>query len=263
MILRKFATLTLVLLALAGCSHKSEERALSTAAAPSNPSGNVPEKRYLAYSRHVQLNTDADKIAGLYQKAQDLCNADSANHCHLLSARLDTSRHTYAHLTLRAKAAGIQALLKVLGQDASIASQELDAEDLGGPIVDTEKRIAMLQDYRERLIHLNAQPGQNLDSLIKLSKELADVQSDLETAQGKAAGLTEKVETERLDLDISSGDAASFSSPVADALSAFRSNLGNGLGVFLSSLAYLLPWMVFLMALLFVFKRLRRKAAAR
>jgi hypothetical protein len=144
-----------------------------------------------------------------------------------------------------------------------VASRNTSAEDLQGPIRDTAKRLDMLRSYREKLLALEGKVGNNAEALIKLSQELATVQSELEAASGVEAGLMERVNMDLLNISIQSRSQRGFWSPVKRSARDFGSNLSEGIASAITGAAYLLPWslILFVFGLLVrkVWKRVRRK----
>ncbi|WP_394779291.1 DUF4349 domain-containing protein [Undibacterium sp.] len=259
-------------LSLGACSAKEEKNTGSLQQAPDakSPPSAAPKtavRRTLAYEHGLSLQTEETKVAALYEKAIALCVADTANQCNVLSSQIASgpsygSRSSVsAQLTLRAKPEGIQSLQKSLSAGGKVIRQSTKADDLAQPIADNEKRLAMLDEYKTRLNALNARSGTDLDTLIKLSKEIASVQSELESAKGDAAKMAERVNTEILRIEISSNaeDEEGLLSPVKSACLKFIRNLADGISIVITALAYILPWCVILIPLLLGIARWRRR----
>jgi len=64
-----------------------------------------------------------------------------------------------ATLKFRARPAIIPKLVAAMGQHAELARQSTRAEDLSGPIADSARQLAMLDDYRTRLGALRSRAG--------------------------------------------------------------------------------------------------------
>jgi hypothetical protein len=160
----------------------------------------------------------------------------------VLESRISTGRAAAASLKLRATPAGIKKLIAALGRQGEITEQSSTAEDLAGPIGDSAKKMAMLTDYRAKLEALRDRASSDVDALIKVNRELAEVQGELEALAGKHAHLLQRVETEILNVAIGSERNRTFWRPVAFALSDFGANLSNGISSAIVGLAYLIPW---------------------
>lgn len=215
--------------------------------------------RYLAYEHSVQLNADAAKVASVYEAVQAACAAAAADGCVVLRASLSGGQMPGASLQLRAGPAGIRRLTTLLGTQGEIVGQQMNAEDLGGPIEDGERKLAMLKDYRARLEELRGRAANTIDTLIRVNQELAQVQSQIEAQAGTSAHLHQRVDTELLNIQISPRDEASAWRPALNALGSFGANLASGIGAALITLAYALPFGVLLLVPLWCLRRLWRR----
>ena len=161
-------------------------------------------------------------------------------------------------MKFRAKASGIKKLIATLSAQGEVVNQSTSAEDLAGPIADTAKQIAMLTDYRTSLEALRSRPSTDLDALMKLTRELAEVQSQIETLTGSQAGLMQRVQTELLNVSINSYQGSSFWGTIGDSASAFGEVLSEAIGAAIIAVAYLLPWAVLIGAIAWVTRAILR-----
>lgn len=235
-----------MLLVMGACA-KKEELSTSTLSASKNESATDNPSQYLAYEHSINLDVEEKKIASLYEAAQLTCREATIDQCVILASNLDTGRRFSAEIKFRAKPSGIKKLIAIFDSEDEIISQSVTAEDLARPIEDAAKKLAMLNDYRSKLEGLRGQASSNIDTLIKVHKELALVQSEIETMTGERAHLVQRVETEILNVSISSIHSRSFWRPVAAALSDFGTNLSNGISGAITGIAYLIPWSVMLL----------------
>jgi hypothetical protein len=258
----RHAILLLILLSALGCQQKNALMAPSAAAAP-GPEAPASANRYLAYEHSVGVEAPEDRIAPLFEATQAACRAATAESCAILEARISTGEYASAQLRFRATAKGVQNLIEVLSAGGEVASRSTTAEDLAGPIEDNAKKLAMLTDYREKLEALRTRSNADVDSLIKLTRELAQVQSEIESLTGSQAQLVQRVETEILNVSISSHHSRSFWRPIADSASEFSGNLSEAIATFITGIAYLLPWILLVVAGFWGWRkwRTRRRAA--
>jgi hypothetical protein len=249
-------------LLLAGCSSKS---AVEGALVQPARGGADKAARFLAYEHALQLETEQDKVAALFQAGQAACRDAAVDACVVLESRLTTGNQAYAALKLRARPAGIAKLIAALGKQSTITEQSTVAEDLAAPVADTEKKLAMLTDYRTKLEALRGRAGSDVDALIKVTRELAQVQNDIESISGQRAQLMQRVDTELLSVTIRSSQQQGFWSPVALAGKDFGANLAQGVAGAITGLAYLLPWLAMLLLIGWggrkLLWRLRKRAA--
>jgi hypothetical protein len=241
------------LIAAGGCSKEPPARAgprISLAApamAPPAPRAQESGRRTLAYEHTIDIETDADKVVPAFSAAQASCKESVAAECVVLEAKIDTGEFPYAHLRFRAKPEGIRKIDASLSAQGDVTDRATTAEDLARPLEDTARRLDMLQDYRQRLEALRGKASSDIEPLIKVNKELAQVQSDIEALTGERARLTQRVETEILTVSISSDRRRALWTPMRVALSEFGSNLSAGIASVVTAMAYILPWSLVLL----------------
>jgi hypothetical protein len=251
----------LILLFAVGCSQKNALVAPSAASAPRQEAP-ASANRYLAYEHSLGIEAPEDKIAPMFEAVQAACRAATAESCAILEARISTGEYASAQLRFRATAKGVQNLIEVLAAKGEIASRSTTAEDLAGPIEDNAKKLAMLTDYRAKLEALRTRSTADVDSLIKLTRELAQVQGEIESLTGSQAQLVQRVETEILNVSISSHNSRSFWSPIAASASDFGENLSEAIATFITGIAYLLPWTLLVAAGIWAWRKWRRRRRA-
>jgi hypothetical protein len=252
-----FALLVLLFSAV-GCSQNPEHMSAGVGAA-SEAKPAATANRHLAYEHTLAIEADDDKIAPLFDAVQAACLAAVTESCAVLEARIARGEYASASLKFRASAAGIRKLIEVLSAEGEIASRSTTAEDLAGPIEDSAKKLAMLNDYRAKLEALRDRSSADVDSLIKLTRELAQVQSEVESLTGSHAQLVQRVETEILNVGISSFHNQSFWSPIGNSTSDFAENLSEAIAMFITSLAYLLPWVLLAILAIWIWRKWRNR----
>lgn len=255
----------LFLVIITGCSRPDESGPVTGAKVVSVARDAAADgaRRTLAYRHAIQLDAPEGKVAALHEAALAACTQSAAELCTVLESRISTGRSATAFLRLRAKPGGIQKLIATLGKQADVTEQSTQAEDLAGPIQDGEKKLAMLTSYRSELEVLRKRAGNDVDALIKVTHELAQVQSELEAANGKHAYLLQRVETETLDINIRTERSHSLWSPVALALSDFGGSLSQGVATAITGTAYLLPWAFVIGLALWIARKLWRRRGAK
>jgi hypothetical protein len=219
--------------------------------------------RQLAYEHFVDIDAAPDRVAAIHDAGVAACRAATAAGCTLLESRVDSEPEAEASLKFRARPDVIPKLLEALGRKEGIARRSTHVEDLSGPIADTARQLAMLEDYRSRLEALRNRAGNDVDALIKLNHELADVQSRLEAEDGKRAVLARRVDNEILNVSIRSEQRRPFRAPIRRALSEFSGNLAQGISVAIAGVAYLLPWLLIIAIVAWVVRRLWRRRRGR
>jgi hypothetical protein len=255
-----------VLLVLAACSKGGQAPAGSAGA----PVVVAKEKavrdggQSLAYEHTLRIETGEAAVRPLHDRLAAACEADLASHCVLLESRQSGGASASARLKFRAAQAGIAKLIKLAGTGGDVAEQATSAEDLAAPIADSGKRIAMLQQYRQNLLDLQQKAKGDVDALIKVARELASTQSELEQAAGTDARLRERVATELLSVSIESGAQRSFWSRLRQPVAEFSDNLAKGIASAIEGLAYIVPWSAVILVLLLLGRKIwtRKKKPA-
>jgi hypothetical protein len=227
---------------LMACSNKEAAKGALVAPAAAPLAAGV--QKTLAYEHSIQLDTAESNISKIYNAAISACAGAIQDECVLLESRIHSGRGGSANLKFRAKPNGIRQIIDLMRSQAEMTQQSSSAEDLAAPIADAEKRLAMLKDYRSKLKALESRATNDVDALIKVSRELAQVQSDIETLAGTHSGLMRRVETETLTVTMISLEQRSFWSPISSAFSSFGGNLSQGIASLMTGLAYLLPWLI-------------------
>jgi hypothetical protein len=238
--MKQFLLVLLILIATAGCSSNNEVGVAATGRSMATSPNKAA--RYLAYEHFIHLDTEEHKISEVFEAAQAACREASSDLCTILESRINTGRSASASLRFRAKQSGIQKLITTLSKQADITDRSTTAEDLAAPIEDSAKKLAMLSDYRSKLEALRGRANNDVDALIKVNRELAQVQSEIEASAGTNAKLLQRVDTEILSVSISSVKNGEFWKPISFAMSDFGANLSQGMSIAITGIAYLIPW---------------------
>ena len=201
-------------------------------------------EQLLAYEHDIDLGTSEAQVRPLYEKVIAACKADTANACLLLDSNIRSGREVHARVSLRAKPAGIKKIVALVGSSGAVTSQGTKVQDLGRPVLDSRKRLAMLKQYQTQLQELEQRSAKDVDALIKVTKELATVQTELEQATAANVLLMQRIDTDLLNVHISSEGRQSFWSPVKRSLGNFTENLSEGTANAITALAFILPWLV-------------------
>ena len=248
----------LMFIAMAGCA-KKEDFSAAAPMALTQEAANSP-RRYMAYEHSIQLDAEEKEIVRVYESVLKACRAAAADQCVVLESHLNTGRDVSAGLKFRGKPSGIQKLIAGLSAEGEVISQATRAEDLTSPIEDSAKKLAMLNDYRSKLEALRERASADVDSLIKVNKELAQVQSEIESMTGERAHLVQRVETEILNVSITSIHSRMFWKPIAAAFSDFGSNLSEAFSKAITGVAFLIPWSLVLAAFVWAGRKLWLRA---
>ena len=278
-ILRLFAVAIVSFLALAGCSRESHfnggsggELAFYAPAsdtsisamyeadqkspAPSSTMASDDRNQFLAYIHRLSVEVDRKAINEAYESILKRCAADIKNACSVLRSDLNGSHQ--ANIALRVKPEGVAAITKIAGDAGETVSEGTEAEDLRDAVTDTQKRIAMLESYRERLLVLEQKPNIAIDELIKVASEISNTQSQLEAAAGQKTQLLRRVTLDIVEINLFSQNKRSAWSPLKNSLSEFRGNLTYAVSEVITAIAVFLPWALFLIMVILLLRFLWR-----
>lgn len=218
----------------------------------------APPEAQLAYAHIAELAAPEAERESLLRAGQQTCQSIAkSQQCVLLEMRVATGKEATASLKIRATAQGIQMVLERFKSQGELTSLSTHAEDLAAPLSDGSRKLAMLKDYRAKHEALSNRAAGNVDALIKVSHELAEVQSELDEAATAQARLQQRVDTQTLQVYIREPELRRATSPLQRALSDFGEDLSRGLAGFVTALAYLLPWLFVLAGLVWAGLRWR------
>ncbi|MGD0189382.1 MAG: DUF4349 domain-containing protein [Rhizomicrobium sp.] len=172
---------------------------------------NQDNAQIFAYTHFLSLEMERTRIKARFEQARAHCLQDSGIRCRLDSATISLGddsgeNFTDAMLVVELPHDQIipfeQALQAVLpGEDAAdvrVASRSTQAQNVAKEQADVGRRIAQLNDYRDRLIALSKRADVHVDDLIKIQSELSSVQSQLEQLSSQARDVNERVNREQL-----------------------------------------------------------------
>lgn len=242
---------------LGACDKKPEsavygfaaERAAPMAGAAAMSFAGVPrrEDASLAYEHSVSIELGKDLLPGRVREIQNACQHDTQSGCTLLD--VSESSHDEipsGSLTMRVAPGGVDRLIELAAAGGKIASRNTHAEDLAQAVADTDRQLALLTVHRDRLSEFMKDKSLKIDQLITVSRELAEVQTQLEQYSTTKANLRRRIDTElltiRLSLPRQAFDAAQ--TPVLDALRDFGTTLREAFAMVIRFIATILPWLI-------------------
>ncbi|MEN0038820.1 MAG: DUF4349 domain-containing protein [Cellvibrio sp.] len=257
-------TYLLLILSLSGCE-SSDNKATEPSSNISTELAQRKTNPYLSYEHNLSVELKKDAISEKYKALIDHCNADRENNCTILESELSSNNYSRGEIKIRIKPAGVNTFLALAGNKGEITNESTTVEDLSTLIFDTEKRIKLLQSYQDNLLELQKQAKGDIESLIKVSQEIANTQSQLEDLIGNNKKLMQRVEMDIIKVRLHSRYEASFWTPITTALDEFKENLSEGIASAITAIAYLIPWSVVFVILFFMlrffWRKLRGKSA--
>lgn len=217
----------------------------------------------LALQHSISLEIEASKVQPLFHQIEEMCQKIAmTQHCQLLNSNLSKEQEPSANLSLKAKAQGIKMIIEVLNKN-NVTNYAVNSENLAGSISDVQKRVAMLTSYRDNLEKLSKKTNASLESLMKVNQEMATVQSEIETLRGEHAFMIDRVQTQTLNISIStkylSTTEDTFITVLKDAIIGSIDDAINGLKLILVAFIYLLPWAFLGFVVYFIYRKIKLK----
>ena len=253
--------LILIALNISGCSSdsSSEPQYSMMSSASSTRLKQKGKSKYLAYEHSMTIEFPKKEIGKAFNSIISFCSEDVINKCTILHSSLNAGSYASSNIKLRISPDGVEALLGVASEKGAITRRSTDVEDLQDAIVNGTKRLEMLIQYQNRLLKLEEQSSKNVDSLIKIAEELSKTQSDIEYATGVKAKLLQRTQIDIVNISIQRLDYTSFWTPISNSFSNFGENLSDGISETVNAVAYLLPWALILLLLVYIIRTFWRK----
>lgn len=211
----------------------------------------------LAYEHTVSIETTAELLPARMREIERACNEDAASGCSVLEASLH-SRDELPSGTIRMRLAraAVEPTIEIAAKDGKVIERSTRSEDLAEPVADTERQLALMTMHRDRLTEVLKSKDIKIDQLIVVSKELATVQSQIDSLNTQHANLRRRIDTELLTIRmlLPQRAYAASRSPVADALREFGADFRDAVGTVIRFIAMLLPWLVVILPGLFLLR---------
>lgn len=240
---------------LLGCSGKRE----AAQNAPALAETSVEHKRaaWVAYEHDIELEVPAERMRQVSDAVRQACAALPARGCTLLEASIRSGAMAGATVRMRVVPEGVDKVLRALDERGKVVSQSSRGEDLAEPVQDGERNLAMLTGYRDQLQMLARQRALEAEALIKLHRELAEVQSQIDKAATSQAQLRRRVDTELLTVAMHEHATAGQGDKVRQAVEDFSDDLLHGVAMLITFVASTIPFALAGIAGYFVWRRLR------
>ncbi len=225
--------------------------------APGEPnSGADPAGVYLAYRYTYGLIMPSAAIKSTFDKHIQICRDAGASNCQITGSSTNSysDEDIRANLSLRAEPKWLETFITGMKTDISdvdgrIENANTSVEDLTRALLDTDARLKAKTTLRTRLENLLETRDAKLPDLLALERELARVQAEIESATANLKALRARVSMSVVNINYTSERAAvsrSAVSPIGEALKDFVRIVSNGIAGVITFVAFMLPWMIFL-----------------
>ena len=230
------------------------DAAPEAAPVPDAPGNNAtaPAGPMLAYVHNRSIEAPSLMIGGIVGAHQKRCENAGPTVCMVVNSSQSGIGEEWgsANLHIKATPAWTDAFLGGLeteleGTKARITSASTYAEDLSTQIIDTDARLKAKITLRDRLQALLTDRPSELGDLIELERELARVQSEIDSATNVLTALRQRVAMTNLHMNYSASrepQAHSVWRPLTRAFGSFFGNFAAALGGVITAVAFILPW---------------------
>ena len=246
---------------------KAEEAAAGTGQAQE-----APLQRYLAVRQDLNVEVPPEQLADAWGKVRDLCGTLQ---CELLSSSLlrETPQQPgNAMLEMRVAPADVDKLLNGLAGVAKVVSQNTTSEDKTAEVIDVEARIKNRIEFRDslRLMLRDTVTKRTMADLLAIQRTLSDTQAELDAIATQRKVLAQQTSKQHIQIQFTPSRTLVQSgrsyNPMMRALREAGSVLAESVGVLITFLAAVLPWLLLvglpLAWLVRVLWRRRRRACA-
>lgn len=201
----------------------------------------------LAYEHMVSIELPRDLLPGRVREIQTACQSDTQSGCTLLDVSVNSNEEIPSgSLRMRVAPGGVDRLIELAAAGGEVASRSTHAEDLAQAVADTERQLALLTVHRDRLSEFMQDRSLKVEQLITVSKELAEVQTQIEQFATTRANLRRRIDTELLTIMLSlpRQEFAAAQTPVLDALRDFGATVREAFAMVIRFIATIVPWLI-------------------
>jgi hypothetical protein len=231
------------------------------------PAALPAEKRFLALRSFLVIEGPAESLETMHKGIVERCQLPA---CELLDASFakgDAQQKPRGNARMRIQPKSAKALIAQASQGGEVVEERSESEDKTAQVIDTDARIANLIELRERLRKLLKTEQGKLKDLIEVERELARVQTELDSAQGVRKVLASETERVFVSIDLRAkrefSDTGAFGS-LRDSIMESGRTLAHSLAALVYFTVAVIPW-VFAFGIVFMLTRRwwrRRKVAA-
>lgn len=220
--------------------------------------GQVAQRRdTLAYEHSVSIELDRKLVPTRLREIESACAAGKPVECTVLHVSLRNHEDIYTGLIkMRIAPQGVDSTIEAASQGGKLTSRSTEAEDLAQPMADTQRRLTLMTTHRDRLAEIMKSRELKIEQLITVSKELATVQTEIDTLNTTQAQLRRRVDTDLLTIQLSPPDSSYLAqeTPIRDALRVFGSDFREAVASVIRFIAIVLPWLVIVLPGLFLLR---------
>ena len=215
---------------------------------------------FLAYEHEVRVDLGDNSIGTHVDAVREACTTERFGACSLLSVQQSAGNYPRGEIVVRIVPSGVEPLVKLASEGGTIGNRATHAEDLADAVADNAHRRELLTNQRARLEGFQARKDLAVADMLALSKELADLEVQLDAAAKESAQQRRRIETNRLTIGFTVPNAQADTSRIGSALKNLWNSFDEGVADALEYLGYGLPFLALGLPLLLVLRWLWRRA---
>jgi hypothetical protein len=263
------------LLLISGCYKKAikqvggKDEVLAFLTEPSPPPSSG---RFIAVSHHLVVEIPESDLVKVWESSIKLCQTLK---CEVLNSSITgqaANATPEAELSLRVMPDDLDKLFGHIRRTSTIVEHKTESEDKTAQVIDTEAKLKNMTELRDRLRTLLAKAPASVKDLVELEKELANIQSEIDSLTTTRKVLAN--ETEKVSVHISFRPKRTISrtgvfAPVANAWHESGAVLADSLGELITFIFAVLPWLIIIVPTIWIIVRFfrrrsqKRKAASK
>lgn len=228
---------------------------------------------FLAYAYTMALELPGERLPAVMDAHVAACRSAGPLVCQVVGAGRngDLAGALRGSLSMRAEPAWLQRFMQGVPGDAAkadgrVTGQTTSTEDLTREIVDTEATLRAKKGLRDRLERLLANRPGDLSDLLSVERELARVQTEIDSTESNLAAMRTRVAMSTLTIEYASAARAVASNtfePLRLALVNFLVAVVESTAALVTVVGGLLPWALVFAFLVWLGLRIRRRRDAR
>lgn len=229
--------------------------------APGGGAETASPQRYIATSHKITLQTPADQLAAQFAAIEAECLKLGCTILNSKQTQEASGRDAEATLSARLPPKAFDGFLRGAISRTKLLEHERSSDDKTAEVIDVEAKIKNLTALRERILELLAKRTGNLKETMEAEKQLSETQATLDTITGLRKALALQTETVKVDIRLlaqTPRDERSWSAPLFSAVHDSGQVLSASLGALILFSVGATPWLLALVFVVFVLRRLYR-----
>ena len=223
----------------------------------------------IAYTYDYSYRLGRDEIGDVQSKHADYCEKQGQTVCRIINMSQSSGEGDYSYGQLEMQVAADQAR-SFVGELTEIASDgggekingNVTGEDLSKKIVDTEARLRARTVLRDRLMEVLRSRKGTVAELVEAERGVAQVNEEIDQARSWLEEMKGRVAFSKVTVGYTTGtrSGGGFIDPIRSSFSSFGSIIGGTLGAMITFIAFTLPWILLIVAGIWLWRRFGRKA---